>query len=96
MTTDEFTTEYAIRQPDGKLWGQPKVDLFGQTVEPVEPEVFKTRGAAEQALEQLRASASRMGVEWLATIESRLCTSFSVTDPSEQMIAELEAWRREQ
>ncbi|KLI04548.1 hypothetical protein ACT17_20680 [Mycolicibacterium conceptionense] len=65
MTTDDFTKQYAIRQPDGKL-------------------------------EQLQISASRMGVEWLATIETRLCTPFSVTDPSEQMIAELEAWRREQ
>lgn len=96
MTTDEFTKQYAIRQPDGKLWGPPKTDLFGQTVDAVEPAIFGDRGDAERALEQLQASASRMGVEWLATIETRLCTPFSVTDPSEQMIAELEAWRRSQ
>lgn len=96
MTTDEFTKQYAIRQPDGKLWGPVKTDLFGQIVEPTEPAVFTQREAADSALAQLKASAAQMGVEWLGVVETRLCTPFSVTDPSEQMIAELEAWRREQ
>lgn len=96
----ELIKQWAIRKPDGELVSFQNESIFaglfgGMTSEP-EPRIFDSCDAALSALQSIQEEAmKRYGLRWYGVIEHRLCTPFSVTDPAEQLVSEIEQWRTE-
>ncbi|AEJ93055.1 hypothetical protein PBI_VELVETEEN_82 [Mycobacterium phage Velveteen] len=93
--TNELIRQYAIRKPDGQLWERPTESilggLFGTTSSG--PTIFDSFDSALRTLQRLQEEAwDRLGVRWYGTIESRLCTPFSVTDPSARLVEQIQEW----
>ena len=94
----DLIRQYAIRKPDGELLHRPPSTaslfrLFGGEPEPSVPIIFDTFGEALEMLQSLQREAlRRFGVSWHGTIEQRLCTPFSVTDPSAHLVSEIRQW----
>ena len=95
----ELIRQFAIRKPDGELLHRPQSaasllsGLFGGEPELSTPIVFDTFEVALSTMQSLQREAlNRFGITWHCTIESRLCTPFSVTDPSEQLVSEIQQW----
>lgn len=95
----DLIQQWAIRKPDGELLHRPPSTaslfsgLFGGEPEPSVPIVFDTFEQALSTMQSLQREAlNRFGVAWHCTIESRLCTPFSVTDPSAQLVSEIQQW----
>ncbi len=95
---DEFTRQWAIRLPNGELLTyQPpcthSAHLFGACPPPRRAVVFDDVADAEATLEVCRRQARDLGItEWGGVIEQRVCSAFSVTDPSAQFADEVERW----
>ena len=95
--SDGFTRQFAIRLPDGRLFAQcTRSHIFGGAHEP-EVVIFDTSDQAQNMLDALALQAAQLGITaWAGTIESRLCSPFSVTDPGEGFAAEVEKWAAQQ
>lgn len=98
---DGFTTQFAIRLPDGELMSyQPPcnhgVFVFGAELPPRKPYIFDDRNEAIAAMERAQKFASELGVTWNGWIEQRTCSPFSVTDPSEGLADEVSRWAETQ
>lgn len=88
-TQQGFTTQYAIRLPDGTLF----TTQHGYGDCPALPVVFDTLTDAQHALCHLRRQASMFGITDLAAcIEQRICSPFSVTDPSVDFAEQVMRW----
>ena len=100
----EYTKQYAIRLPNGQLHAhQPGgyvisggIISYVQDEEAIaEPVVYDTLEEAQAGIERFQAQAAHMGItEWLGHIETRHCTPFSHTEPSADMLSDLESWLR--
>lgn len=91
MSPDEpmFTTEYAVRLPDGQLACPPEGN----------PWLWDAREGADRALDSLRRSAAAMGIhEYSGAVVHRLCTQFVDADSShsKQLVDELSQWLKTQ
>lgn len=93
--SDAYTQQFAIQCPDGTLWRQSDhsfMFMFGVEAEQP-PTVFNTRAEADYVLAKIRQAAAGIGVnEWAGVIVTRYCTPFTVVDPAEHLVGELEAW----
>lgn len=89
MTSEGFTLQFAIRLPDGNLALNPITS---------QPLLWADEAGAEKVLGMLRTNAASIGVsDWAGEIVRRLCTPFvSVSDPAEQLVAELSEWLKQQ
>ncbi|XTP37134.1 hypothetical protein ACORG1_13330 [Mycobacterium sp. TJFP1] len=102
MSRNDFTYQWAIRLPNGELLTyQPActhaAHLFGASVPEPKVAVFDDRAEAESALEVCRRQAAQVGITaWAGVIEQRVCSAFSVTDPSAQFAAEVAEWIAQQ
>lgn len=85
----EFTTQFAIRMPDGQMLTNPFTGFVA---------TFSDRALAEQAWQHLRAQAASVGVsEWAGVIVHRYCTPFlGPQDPAEHLVNELTTWLQQQ
>jgi hypothetical protein len=84
-----FSTEYAVRLPDGQLASAPQGN----------PWMWDHREGADRALDSLRGSAAAMGIhDYSGQVVHRLCTQFIDADSnhSKQLVDELQAWLRNQ
>ena len=100
MTDTHFTKQYAIRLPNGQLHahkpsGWTIVDgriSYAQDEEAdPEPVVYDSLEDAQYAIEAFQQRAAHMGItEWLGHIETRYCSEFTHTEPSEGMLNDLQ------
>ncbi|QRY43144.1 hypothetical protein JVX93_21610 [Mycolicibacterium boenickei] len=89
----DLIRQYAIRKPDGELWEPQTEGLFGGLFSSTEPRIFDSFDTALRTLQRIQAEAmERYGITWYGVIEHRLCTPFSVTDPSAQLVSEIQQW----
>lgn len=95
----ELIQQWAIRKPDGELLQRAPSTaslfsgLFGCEPEEPKPVVFDTFEDALSTLQSLQREAlNRYGLTWYGVVESRLCTPFSVTNPSERLVSEIQQW----
>lgn len=99
--SDDFTRQFAIRLPNGELFSTPEVggwyaSLLGVSPRPQRVVVYDSREEAETALQAMQEKGAQMGITLVASIESRLCSPFSQTDPGEQFVDELTKWAERQ
>lgn len=81
-----YEIQYAIRQPDGELF------KIGDT-----PAFWLDQSQVEQYLEFLRRRTSGIGIEYLGTINGRLCSPFfDLNAPVQDFVEEIERWRKSQ
>lgn len=79
-----YEVHYAIRQPDGNLLK----DCRGVMV-------WWDQSNAEHYLAQMRENMRGVGIEYLATIESRICSPFTDRSaPVQGVVDEIERWRK--
>lgn len=101
----EFTKQYAIRLPNGQLHAHHPggyvvnngVISYVQDEEAeAEPVVYDSLEEVEEGIKRFQAQAAHMGItEWLGHIETRYCTPFSDTEPSADMLSDLESWLKD-
>lgn len=86
---NDFSTQYAIRLPDGKLFTSPHNGAVW---------TWSEFAGAEHVWEQLRDHAAAMGIaDWAGVIVHRYCTPFiGPKDPAEHMVSELTTWLQQQ
>lgn len=91
------THQYAIRMPNGKLYGSKSgYNVFGQPIT-AKAFVWDDPAAAADQLAQLRDAAQTLGVEdWLGVVVQRICSEFTTADPVEEFASEIEKWAAEQ
>lgn len=99
--SDGFTTQYAIRLPNGELFSNSSCThgsfIFSGHQHDPEPVVFDRREQAEAVIAMLVKQAAVLGiVSWTGQIEQRTCSPFSVTDPSVGLADEIEKWAGQQ
>lgn len=96
--SNEFTTQYAVRLPNGELFSVPAACnhgsfIFGMEPPAPRPVVMNDRAEAEKLLDSLKCQAAQLGITgWAGQIEQRTCSPFSVTDPSAGLGDEVEKW----
>lgn len=102
----DFTKQYAIRLPNGQLHAHRTggwqvlgggVIQYNEDPDAVpEPVVYDTLEEVEEGIARFQKQAAHMGItEWLGHIEVRYCTPFSNTEPSEDMLEDLQAWLKD-
>ncbi len=98
----EFTKQYAVRLPNGQLHAHKAggyavhngvfIYMTDEDAEP-EPVVYDTIEEAEESIKRFQQQAAHMGIiEWMGHIETRYCTPFTSTEPSAEMLSDLESW----
>lgn len=84
----EMQKQWAIRLPDGALYGRPENYMRPTEVTPL---VFDTEEEAKRVLDQLVHSACAIGVHQLAaTLTHRYVSEWSNHDVVEGFVAEVE------
>lgn len=85
----DFSIQWSIKMPNGELVSD---GLSGN------PILFSSREAAEEACENVRRNAERIGItEWLGEIVYQYVSPFiSDRDNGQQLVAELQAWMQRQ
>jgi len=100
--TEQFTTQFAIRMPNGELHCQLGgssmfESMFGVANRPRRPAMWDTRAEADEALQGIRDKAAQMGItEWFGVVVQRLCTPFTQGDPTEHFADEVTQWMQQQ
>jgi hypothetical protein len=87
--SNDFTTQFAIRLPDGGYFLSPHSDAVV---------TWSEEAGAQYVLEQLRAHAAAMGInDYLGVVVHRYCTPFiGPADEGAQLIDELQTWLKQQ
>lgn len=101
MNGDGFTTQFAVRLPNGELMSyQPPHThasyIFGAEPPPRRPYIYDDRAEAEAACERARKIAAELGVTWNGHVEQRTCGPFTLTDPGAGLGDEIEKWAETQ
>lgn len=87
--TDDFTFQYAIKLPDGKLASHTVTD---------DPFIWTDLAACQRAFQNLALNAQQLGVrDWTAEIVHRYSTPFiSMASPPGGLADELSEWLKTQ